>query len=118
VKDSGWYELLIDFGKQCISKDCVYVAQNLEAPMADAGADQQLDCLHAAVTLDASGSSGNNFTLQWSNDNGLMLSTQSLIVVDTAGYYVLQLTNTETGCSTQDTAIVTINQMNWASSAS
>jgi gliding motility-associated-like protein len=110
VQDSGWYQLSIDFGKQCISIDCVYVAQNLEAPVANAGLDQQLDCLHSDVTLNASSSSGNNFTLQWTNESGLLLSSQSIVVTDTAGLYVLQLTNTQTGCSSLDTALVTINQ--------
>ncbi|HEX5111427.1 MAG TPA: hypothetical protein VFV79_01160, partial [Saprospiraceae bacterium] len=110
VKDSGWYQLSVDFGKHCISADSVYVAQDLTTAVADAGADQELDCLHSAVTLDASGSSGNNFTIQWTNENGLILSSQSIIITDSAGLYVLQLTNTETGCTSQDTAAVTINQ--------
>ena len=110
VVDSGWYLLSVDFGKQCISVDSVYVAQDLSTAVANAGADQQLDCLHSAVTLDASGSSGNNFTLQWITSDGLILSTQSFIVVDSAGLYVLQLTNTQTGCTSKDTATVTINQ--------
>ncbi|HJW31251.1 MAG TPA: hypothetical protein VJ508_18615, partial [Saprospiraceae bacterium] len=110
VEDSGWYYLSIDFGKQCVSKDSVYIAQNLETPDADAGADQQLDCNHNQVSLDASGSNGNNAILQWTNVIGDILSTQSILFTDSSGTYVLHLTNFISGCTSVDSAMVTINQ--------
>ena len=111
VIDSGWYQLSIDFGKQCISFDSVYVMLDAETPIADAGEDEELDCNHTAVLLDASGSIGNNLLFQWSNTSGQTLSLQSLLSVEVEGIYLLQLTNSSTGCSSFDSVWV-INSQN------
>lgn len=110
VKDSGWYYLSIDFGNMCNNSDSVYVDQDLETPVAHAGADQQLDCTHSEVLLDASGSTGNNLALQWISVTGNIISSQKVVIIDSAGTYVLQLTNSNTGCTSYDSANVTINE--------
>ncbi|MEP6646861.1 MAG: gliding motility-associated C-terminal domain-containing protein [Saprospiraceae bacterium] len=110
VRDSGWYYLNIDFGNMCKSTDSVYVDQDLETPTANAGADQQLDCNHQDVILDASGSTGNNYTLQWTSITGNIISTQTVVLIDSMGTYVLMLTNSNTGCTSFDSASVMINE--------
>ncbi len=110
VTAPGWYFLSVDFGNSCVHVDSVFVDQDIETPVAHAGADQQLDCNHTEVLLDASGSSGNNLALQWINLLGDVISTQSMMLVDSAGTYLLQLLNSVNGCTAYDTAQVTINE--------
>jgi len=106
VRDSGWYVLRVDFGNQCISMDSVYVSQDLDAPIANAGPDQQLDCMELEDTLDASGSTGINMLYQWTNLAGQLISKQFVAVVNTPGTYVLKATNSASGCADADSVLV------------
>jgi len=110
VSDSGWYYLTVDFGNQCLSTDSVFVDLDGDAPVADAGADQLIDCGHKQVLLDATGSIGDNLQFVWSTLTGNIISTQTVVLVDSGGTYILQLTNSVNGCSSTDTAKVNVNQ--------
>ncbi|MGB3079756.1 MAG: gliding motility-associated C-terminal domain-containing protein [Saprospiraceae bacterium] len=110
VSDSGWYYLNIDFTNQCSFTDSVFVDLIHDAPIANAGTDQLIDCHHAEVMIDGSGSTGDHLQFAWSNIIGQVISTQTFVLVDTAGIYYLQLTNSITGCISIDSAQVFINQ--------
>jgi gliding motility-associated-like protein len=109
VSDSGWYNLTADFPKQCSVTDSVFVNQDNDIPMANAGADQLIDCNHAQVLVDGSGSTGNNLLFLWTDDKGVIISKQASTLVSTGGTYALQLTNAVSGCTDMDTAEVLIN---------
>jgi len=110
VSDSGWYYLNIRFPDQCTVTDSVFIDLNHDAPAANAGTDQLLDCTHTEVLLDGIGSSGNNLQFVWTNVIGEIISMQTLVLVSTAGSYVLQLTNSNSGCSSTDSVEVFIDQ--------
>ncbi|MEP6794191.1 MAG: hypothetical protein ABJB16_07685, partial [Saprospiraceae bacterium] len=96
VIDSGWYYLSIDFAKQCRFTDSVYIDLNHDAPVANAGADQLIDCHHSEVMIDGTGSTGDHLQFVWTNVIGQVISTQTFVLVNTAGMYYLQLTNSIT----------------------
>ncbi|MFZ1676911.1 MAG: gliding motility-associated C-terminal domain-containing protein [Saprospiraceae bacterium] len=110
VHDSGWYYLSIDFVKQCRFTDSVFVDLIHDAPIANAGIDQLIDCHHAEVMIDGSGSTGDHLQFAWTNVIGQVISTQTFVLVDTVGIYYLQLTNSITGCTSIDSAEVFIDQ--------
>jgi len=80
-------------------------------PTAEAGQTQTLTCDDNTAELgdDAITSQGINFSYQWTETGGATIpnDTESSIVVSESGVYTLVVTDTNTGCSTED--IVTVN---------
>lgn len=78
---------------------------------ADAGDDMALDCGVDMVTLDGTGSSsGAEYQFDWGPIDGQTISSANntnQLVVDQVGRYVLTVFNTNTGCSANDTVMVT-----------
>ncbi|GJM32288.1 MAG: hypothetical protein DHS20C18_12890 [Saprospiraceae bacterium] len=112
VNQPGIYELIVtDEFNGCTNSDTVFVSQDIEAPIANAGLSQELDCLNPTVDLDGSGSSvGSNITYSWSlNGSDITSLTGNMVTVEQAGNYSLLVTNTTNGCSTSDIVEVTIN---------
>lgn len=96
----------------CSSSDTVVVTEGTIAPVADAGPDQQLDCNTGQTLLDGSGSdTGPNFSYQWTALSGNILSggTTPTPIVDDPGEYRLRVTNTNSGCVSFDTVLVTLD---------
>ena len=94
----------------CSASDDVIVSGNSGLPNADAGADMVIDCDNTSVTLDGSNSdNGMGFTLTWQNTNGDQVGTGTTFTTMTTGTYTLVVTNTTTGCSASDDAIVSGN---------
>ncbi len=85
------------------------VAEDREAPLADAGPDQLIDCDDSGVHLDGSGSEGGaSLSIEWGSANGNIVGGQSTLSpeVDRAGRYFLTLTNTNNGCFSTDSVDV------------
>ncbi len=98
----------------CASYDTVVVTEGTTAPVADAGPDQQLDCQSGQATLDGSGSdAGPDFSYLWTTISGNIFSdeTTPTPTVDDVGEYLLQVTNTASGCVSFDTALVSLDTM-------
>lgn len=96
----------------CTSSDTVVVAEGTVPPVADAGPDQFLDCLSGQAMLNGSGSdNGNGFELLWTTATGHIHSgeTTTSPIVDEPGEYVLQVTNSSTGCLSFDTVLVMLD---------
>ncbi len=110
ASDSGWYYLNISFSNQCVASDSVFVGLDNDAPVANAGDDQILDCNHSEVLIDGSGSTGAHLGYVWTNIQGDIISTQTLLLVDSVGIYILRLTNSVSGCTSIDSAQVFIDQ--------
>lgn len=110
VSDSGWYFLNISFPEQCSFSDSVYIDLDHDTPVANAGADQLIDCNHSEVLLDGSGSTGDHLGFVWTNSTGEIISTQTFVLADSIGSYTMQLTNSISGCTSVDSAEVFINQ--------
>jgi len=77
-------------------------------PVANAGADKQLNCLVLSATLGGPGtSSGAGIVYEWRRDTGLIGNTINLITGE-AGVYTLLVTNSA-GCTASDAAVVTVD---------
>lgn len=107
---AGNYTLTVmDSNNGCFSIYNLEVLEDMIAPIADAGANQILDCLNPSIVLDGTNSSnGNEFTYEWFTSDGNILSgdTTQGPVVDICGTYQLTVTNVENGCTASDQIIV------------
>ncbi len=112
VDAPGMYELtVVNTDNGCEESLAVQVEQNTTPPLAVAQAPQLITCADPAVPLDGSGSDqGANYAYQWTTVDGNILSGDNSLmpVVDAPGTYVLEVLNTDNGCS--ETAELTLGQ--------
>ncbi|MCC6726782.1 MAG: HYR domain-containing protein [Saprospiraceae bacterium] len=91
----------------CTASSSVTVTSNTTQPTASAGPDKALNCNNSSVVLDGSGSSqGGNFTYLWSGPGIVSGGSTPTPTVNTAGGYIILVTNTSNGCTKTDTASV------------
>ena len=111
VNTPMWYYLLAtDLDNGCQNLDSVLVTANITYPDADAGENQEIDCLTSEVTLNGSASSQNgNYEYIWSSENGYSISGTLLPEVSEEGWYYLTVNNPSNGCATIDSVLVTIS---------
>ena len=111
VNTAGLYSLIVtDNSSGCTSSTAIFVNSNTNMPTAQITGTGQLTCVVNSITLDGSGSSsGANFTYQWTDANGNVLGTGTSLTVSNAGEYFLSVMDTNNGCETQTSAIVTGN---------
>ncbi|MBI1226452.1 MAG: HYR domain-containing protein [Bacteroidetes bacterium] len=92
----------------CTASASVTVNSNTTLPTANAGPNRVLNCNNMSVVLDGSGSSqGPNFTYNWTGPGIQSGGNTPNPTVDTAGTYIILVTNTNSGCTKTDTALVT-----------
>ncbi|MEM6963543.1 MAG: T9SS type A sorting domain-containing protein [Bacteroidota bacterium] len=110
VNAAGAYVLQItDIVTGCTATDIANVTANISLPVADAGADQTIDCTSAQVNLNGSNSaSGGNITYLWTTTNGNIVSgeTSTNPLVNATGTYTLVVTDNGTGCTQADDVVV------------
>ncbi|RMG77965.1 MAG: hypothetical protein D6714_18980, partial [Bacteroidetes bacterium] len=97
----------------CAASDTVAVTLDADVPVADAGPDAQTTCLVSEVTLQAGNSSQDSTLVYfWTTPNGHIVSGENSLmpVVDTAGVYVLVVTDTLNQCQATDTVWVVENK--------
>ncbi len=108
---AGAYSLLVtDTDSGCDALGSVEVAENFEYPSAEAGPPQHLDCEVNTVSLDGTGSQeGQSVVYSWATTSGSILNGGGSLNpdVDEPGTYVIMVTNTENGCSSTDSVLVT-----------
>jgi gliding motility-associated-like protein len=111
VSQSGVYSFTVTNTQNgCTATDEVEVTEDFEEPAADAGPDLQIDCAEPTVTLDGSGSSsGLEFNYQWTQ-GGSVIGGAATLPVSQGGTYTLTVTNIFNGCTTQDQAVVSVDQ--------
>lgn len=92
----------------CTAVATVVVTEDLTVPVANAGADLQIDCSNASVTLDGSGSDV-GMTYSWTTPDGNITSGNTTMTpdADQAGIYTITVTNTVNGCLSTDVMVVT-----------
>jgi large repetitive protein len=113
VSAAGRYELVIrDEANGCEGRDTVTVTANVAPPVANAGADQNINCNGTNVTLNGSASTpAGGVTFLWSAISGggpINGTTIAMPMVNTAGTYQLIVTDTQTGCRDTATVVVTV----------
>lgn len=114
VADTGFYFINVTARNGCTTSDSVYVTDNRIFPDADAGDSLELNCNNPIVSLDGSESSiGDNFIYSWTTTDGNFLEETVLTAlspsVDSGGVYTLVVTDTDNGCTTQDSVFVATN---------
>ncbi len=88
----------------CQSTDTVVVSENTSPPGADAGPDQNFNCNTTSVTLQGSSPTA-TAAFSWVGPGGFA-SNQAQPSVSQEGTYVLTVTDTLNGCTSQDSAVV------------
>jgi gliding motility-associated-like protein len=94
--------------------DTVFVGENLQPPIADAGPDQILDCLTLGnnFQLDGTGSSqGTAFLYEWTSLGGPILSGVNTLTpeINEPGIYELTVTDTINGCSATNALLIALD---------
>lgn len=111
VNAPGTYTLtVVNITNGCESVSEVTVESNIDLPMADAGADETLNCGLTEVMLDGTQSSfGPNITYSWSTAGGNIISGQntSTPICNAPAVYILTVTNLDNGCTSSDEVLVT-----------
>lgn len=108
VDAPGGYTLeIIDTFTLCRAQEVITVQQDTTPPLAEAGPSQTLNCTNESVILTADGSStGPAFIYNWTGPCILTDPNDFNITVDCMGTYYLEVSNTETACTTVDSIIV------------
>ena len=110
VDGPGTYILLVtNTANGCTQSATVQVAQDIQNPTANAGADGLLTCAVTMLQLNGSGSSqGNNFTYTWSTSNGQILGGINSLSpnIGSGGTYTLTVLNQANGCTSTDNVLV------------
>jgi len=112
IDQAGTYVLSVEnLRNGCISTDTVSIAQNNQAPNANAGADQTLTCDTQQASLDGTGSTqGTGITYSWQNAAGEVIAESITTTLNQPGTYTLVVTNTLNGCSDMDEALIALNE--------
>lgn len=110
VNEPATYTLLVtDNVNGCTSSVTVTVPENVQDPIAAAGANGLLTCAITSLTLDGAGSSANgNFFYQWTTPNGnILVGANGLApVVIAGGSYDLLVVDNDNGCTATDQVLV------------
>lgn len=111
VNEPGTYTLtvtLVDGLGDCI-KTAVTEVEVLSALQAGINAPISLNCFNANAVLQGFSSQPANSTYQWSASQGghfVSGTTSPVAVIDQPGEYTLLVTNTQTGCTAENTVLV------------
>ncbi len=108
VMEPGTYTLVItDDSNGCTESITVEVEQEITPPVPVAEPSGILNCDEIMVSIDGAASTGSGtITYQWLAENGDSLSTESQIDVSDAGTYTLIITDGQTGCTAEISAMV------------
>ena len=110
VSNTGAYVLqVLNTQNGCSQSDTALVSEDFALPTANAGADLIIDCGTNTVILDGSNSSsGPEYSYAWLLD-GIVVGNDPSLTISEAGDYFLQVTNTENGCMSTDSAVVALD---------
>ncbi len=110
VDQGGTYSLVVtNTANGCTAVDEVQLTVDKTPPQANAGPSFQLTCTETTYTLQASASTGPNFTYQWYTTGGNFVSPTNILqpTVNGSGAYYLVVTNTTNGCTATDIVQIT-----------
>lgn len=104
----GSYWLIVqDQGNGCLDTATLAIGSNLQPPAIELALPDTLDCVVAAVQLDAASSSGTGpLAALWSGPGAIDGGATLLPTVYQPGVYQLLLTDLSNGCSSQDSLLV------------
>ncbi|MEM6697017.1 MAG: gliding motility-associated C-terminal domain-containing protein, partial [Bacteroidota bacterium] len=109
VTEAGSYVLEVEDEGGCVASTVVIVGEDRALPMVNAGEDQNIGCLLEEARLGGTNNStGGSFVLSWSGA-GIEGSTELNPIVSSGGTYILTILNTQNGCESSDSVLVTAN---------
>ncbi len=115
INAAGDYQIQVtNTDNGCVATEVVTVSQDSNAPIAEAGLDDLLNCNITSLTLDGSGSSqGLEFTYEWTTSNGNIVSGGTTLnpEINAAGDYQLVVSNIANGCSTISSLVIDIDDI-------
>lgn len=109
VNESGVYQLVVtDVTNGCTASDTVEILADDNDPVVALSSPQVLTCLLPQQVIQSAGSStGANFTYQWAGPGLVSSPTDVNATINMPGNYSLVVTNTDNGCTTEQTVQVT-----------
>ena len=111
ISAAGNYELVVtDSANGCTTSDFLIVDIDTNPPTADAGSPEVINCNQLILTLDGSlSSTGNIYDYEWVTVDGNIILGETTLSpqVDSAGTYILEVINTQNGCSNISTVTIT-----------
>jgi len=111
INQAGTYTITVtDSRSLCTSTAQVIISENTAQPSAVAGDGGVLDCVTTELSLDGSASdAGPNISYLWSTNDGNILSggTTTSPRINGTGTYVLTVTDTDNGCTSSSSVLVT-----------
>lgn len=115
ITSAGNYQLQVtNLENGCTSIDEVIVTADTNLPLADAGNSDTLNCVDHVITLDGTASSsGLNIIYEWATTDGNIILGENTLTpqVDSAGGYILTVTDTISGCSAQSSVEIAIDTL-------
>ncbi|MBC7886196.1 MAG: PKD domain-containing protein [Saprospiraceae bacterium] len=109
VNEEGTYSVTVTGVNGCTSNSSSIVTSNIILPSATINAPDALTCLIQEVNINATvdGNTG-EFLYQWTTNNGVITSGSNTLspTVTAPGEYVLEVTNSITGCVSEEAVTV------------
>ncbi|MBV6439838.1 MAG: hypothetical protein DYG98_22130 [Haliscomenobacteraceae bacterium CHB4] len=110
VEQGGTYNLVVtNTLNGCTTTDEVTLTTDFAQPAASAGNTFQLTCVETTYTLDATASTGSEYTYAWTTNTGNFTTPTNILnpTVNGAGDYFLLVTNTLNGCTATSNVNIT-----------
>lgn len=109
INEAGVYQLLVtNVSNGCTSIDQVEIVADDNDPVVALSQPAKLNCIVTQTTINSAGSSiGTNFAYQWTGPGILSGLTAPNAILNQPGNYTLVITNTDNGCTTEETVPVT-----------
>ncbi|MEM9921494.1 MAG: choice-of-anchor L domain-containing protein, partial [Bacteroidota bacterium] len=117
----GSYQVTVTDDNGCTQSIGLDLPYDSEVPEVDAGVAEVLTCQQTEIRLVGSGSSGQDYSLEWTTTDGQILNGGNSFapLIDQPGTYRLSITNRSTTCTQFDEVTVGIDtlspttQVNW-----
>ncbi len=109
VDASGTYQLVVTNTANCSDTSYVFVDEDMNPPLADAGADQTMQCGQLILLLDGSGSDqGADYSYLWTTVDGVLADGTTSLTPEAGGggTYTLEVTDAANGCTALSTVMV------------
>jgi gliding motility-associated-like protein len=101
------FEYTLTGDSPCGDKSIVVTVTINPLPIADAG-EPKFGCFGDVVLVGGSSSQGTEYSYEWTNQDGQVVSNNRTFEISQSGIYTLVVTNTNTGCIDQDVTEVEI----------
>ncbi|GEM_PF-3352123 len=107
---SAWYGVEVTNQETgCVAEDSIWIEEGRVFPDAQASVSDEISCAMPEVMLSAEGSSmGDNMAYSWTSSEGVFVGPVDSfeVWVAASGSYLLEVVNTENGCSSWAVALV------------